>query len=71
MKLFDYANKEVKLINQTTGEEVRKGDTITTFRGEEQICRYINPPHKSSSVGHVNNFYASVFNLKFVRVDEK
>lgn len=66
MKLFDYLDRPVKLVNRTTGEEVKLGDEITTFRGDTQRCKWIEPPHKPAASGKVNNYYASVFNLEFV-----
>ena len=69
MKLYNFRNKEVKLIDQATGKEVKIGDDIISFRGEHHTLRSMRPPHKSSSVGFVNDYYASVFNLKFEEVD--
>ena len=64
----NYRDKEVKLVNITTGQEVKIGDTVTDFRGETATVEYMNPPHKSSSSGFVNNFYASVYDCKFVEL---
>ena len=64
----NYRDKEVKLINRTTGKEVKIGDTVTDFRGETATVKYVRPPHKSSSNGFVNNFYASVYDCKFVEI---
>lgn len=65
----NYRNKEVKLVHIETGVEFKKGDKVTTFRGEEAIIRDLYPPHKSSASGRVNGYYASVYNLKYVEVE--
>jgi hypothetical protein len=64
----NWRDKEVKLINRTTSEEVKIGDIVTDFRGETAKVKYMNPPHKSSSNGFVNNYYASVYDCKFVEL---
>lgn len=64
----NYRNKEVKLVCSTTGKQLFIGDSITSFRGEKTTINSMRPPHKSSSVGFVNSFYASVFNIKFVEL---
>ena len=64
----NYRNKEVKLVCADTGKQLFIGDPITSFRGEETTIKNMRPPHKSSSVGFVNSFYASVFKTKFVEL---
>lgn len=64
----NWRDKKVKLINRTTGEEVKIGDTVTSFRGKKAKVKYMNPPHKSSSSGYVNNYYASVYDCEFVEL---
>lgn len=64
----NYNGKEVKLVCESTGVEKSIGDTVLSFRGELATIKSMNPPHKSSSSGFVNNFYAHVYNLKFVEV---
>jgi hypothetical protein len=64
----NYKGNPVKLVDATTGKEVKPGDEITTFRGEVDIYRYAQPPHKESASGKVNDYYASVYNLKFVKI---
>lgn len=66
----NWRNKEVQLINEKTGEVVNKGDIIVTFRGERSILREAYPPHKPSASGRVNGYYASVWGLKFVELDQ-
>jgi hypothetical protein len=66
----NWRNKEVQLVNETTGVRVSTGDTITSFRGQQSIVRDVEPPHKPSASGRVNGYYASVWGLKFVELDE-
>lgn len=66
----NWRNKEVQLIEELTGKVINKGDTIFTFRGEESIVRDVYPPHKPSASGRVNGYYASVWGLKFVELEE-
>ena len=66
----NYRNKEVKLENVLTGLTVKVGDKVTSFRGEVEVVRFIKPPHKASSSGFVNNFYAGVYNCKFVEIEK-
>jgi len=68
--MTNYRNKEVKLVHVPTGKSLTFGDTITDFRGETTTISSMNPPHKSSSVGFVNNFYASVYFCEYVEIDE-
>lgn len=73
MKLYNWRNKEVKLVNRLTGEEVRKGDTIYFSKhgnsaGQSATLESIEPPHKPSASGKVNYYYASVFDLEFVEI---
>ena len=64
----NYRDKEVKLVNTNTGKEVKIGDTVTDFRGETTTVKHVQPPHKSNASGYVNDYYASVYNCKFVEV---
>lgn len=67
MKSVGYDGIVFELVDKN-GEPVNTGDTITTFRGETAILESARAPHKPSSVGHVNNFYASVYGLKWIEV---
>ena len=69
-KLVNYRNMPVKLVHVPTGKSLTFGDTITDFRGETTTISSMNPPHKSSSAGFVNNFYASVYFCEYVEIDE-
>ena len=67
--MVNYRNKEVKLIDVNTGNEVNIGDKLVDFRGGESEARYFEPPHKASSSGKVNGYYASVYGLKYVEIN--
>ena len=64
----NYNGKEVRLVCEKTGVEKSIGDTVLSFRGEQSVITSMAPPHKSSAVGYVNNFYANVYNCKYVEV---
>lgn len=64
--MLDYRGKQVKLVNKSTGIEVKKGDEVTSFRNEKTTVRSIEPPHKSSATGKINGFYTTVYNCIFV-----
>jgi len=61
-----------KLINKNTGIEVKKGDTLTNFRGETSIFKSFQEPHKPSSTGKVytegglGGKYPSVYDLVII-----
>lgn len=42
-----------KLINEQTGIEIKVGDKVVSFRGEEYILQSFREPHKPSSTGRV------------------
>jgi|LakMenE01Jun11ns_1017448.scaffolds.fasta_scaffold9959586_22 hypothetical protein len=63
-----YDNKQFKLINKDTGIEVNEGDDIVSFRGVATKVNYVQAPHKPSSSGKVNGYYASVYNLKWEEI---
>ena len=64
----NYNGKEVKLVCLSTGDEKNIGDEVMSFRGDLATITSMNPPHKSSASGYVNNFYAGVYNLTFVEL---
>lgn len=64
----NYNGKEVKLVCASTGVEKGIGDEVLSFRGDLATIESMRPPHKSSASGYVNNFYAGVYNLKFVEL---
>jgi hypothetical protein len=59
-----------KLINEKDGSEVKIGDKVVSFRGEETIVMHKHPPHKPSSSGHITTglgyHYVSVYGTKWV-----
>ena len=69
-KLVNYRNMPVRLVHTATGESLTFGDVITDFRGETTTISSMRPPHKSSSAGFVNNYYASVYGCEWVEIDE-
>jgi succinyl-CoA synthetase beta subunit len=50
------------------GNPVSKGDAITDFRGEACTLDSAEIPRHAASTGRVNNFFPSVFGLKWVVV---
>jgi hypothetical protein len=44
----------MKLIHKATGIEVKIGDRVKDFRGEDMTITYFQPPHKPSSQGLVS-----------------
>jgi len=43
----------MQLIHEKTRLPVKVGDTVTSFRGEETVIRWIEEPHKPASTGRV------------------
>ena len=66
----NYNGKEVKLVCEKTGVEKSIGDTVLSFRGDLVTIGSMQPPHKSSASGYVNNFYANVYNLSLIHISE-
>lgn len=64
----------MKLIYEKTGQEVKVGDKVETFRGETVEVSFFRPPHKPSSEGHVSvkrdggtrEFYVSVIGAEWI-----
>lgn len=67
-KLFNWRNKEVILRDEKTHLRFDIGDVVKTFRGNVETIKYIEPPHKPSASGKVNNYYAGVYGLEFVEI---
>lgn len=61
-----YEDRLFHLIHEGTGEPVCIGERITDFRGDEDVVESARPPHKPEAAGYVNDFYASVFGLKWI-----
>lgn len=68
--LKNYRNMPVRLVHTPTGKQLNFGDEVTCFRGNTTTISSMRPPHKEGSVGFVNNFYASVYDCKYVEIDE-
>lgn len=49
-------------------EPVYDGDHIVDFRGNASVITSAEPPRHAASTGRVNNFFPSVFDLKWVEV---
>ena len=71
------AQKQFKLVDEQTGQELKQGDRVISFRGEAYaLSGWKAPPLYSSSTGRVylrsrdsdsvSEFYPSVINAKFV-----
>lgn len=61
------------------GTHPKHGDIVKCFRGEEHILNGGSAPHNPSSSGHVwvktldgysREYYPSVFDLEWVRIEE-
>ena len=50
------------------GDFMSKGDAITDFRGDSCTLDSAEIPRHAASTGRVNNFFPSVFGLKWVMV---
>jgi hypothetical protein len=46
-----------KLVNETTGREVKKGQVVKSFRGESAIVAGFQPLRSPSSTGRVNVYW--------------
>lgn len=64
----------MKLVYQSTGRQVKEGDNVKTFRGDDcQIVSFVKP-HKSSSTGlvyvrknnSVTGFYPAVIGATWI-----
>ena len=63
-----------KLVDVTDGHEIKEGESVKDFRGEQMVFAKAFPPHKPSSSGRVcvkifdnyREYYPSVINAKFV-----
>ena len=61
------------LVDDKTKKPVNKGGTVTSFRGDRVPVLHIEPPHKTSSSGHVTTtlgrHYPSIYGLHFEERD--
>jgi hypothetical protein len=51
--------------------DVSIGDTVATRRGEQTTIVDARAPHKPASSGFVNNYYAGVYGLVWVLMEEE
>src|ERR1700751_1606864 len=69
---------QTKLIDIKTNNEIKAGDTVTTFRGEKGKLISIEAPRHSGSTGRVYvqlgsryaEFFPTVINAKIVEADD-
>lgn len=64
------------LVHERTGKPVLEGDVVLDFRGDAEIIKGGQPPHKPSSGGFVwtaggRELYPSVFDLKWVQTQKE
>ena len=61
------------LVHKDTSAPVQVGETVKSFRGDEQIVLGGTPPHKPSSSGKVwvenAEYYPDVFGLKWIEAN--
>lgn len=71
----------MRLVYETTGEEVKVGDIVTTFRGKKCEVKYFAPPHKPSSEGKItvqeegctfcSEYYVGVIGAKWIEREDR
>lgn len=71
----------MRLIYEDTGKDVKVGDLVQTFRGDEVVVEHIAKPHSPASTGRVYvsrhdgseaEFFPSVIGAKWIeREDQK
>ena len=62
------ANGKMWMLVDGDGNFMSKGDAITDFRGEAGVIESAEIPRHAASTGRVNNFFPSVFSLRWVVV---
>lgn len=62
------ADGKMWVLVDSDGNFMSKGDAITNFRGETGVIESAEIPRHSASTGRVNNFFPSVFSLRWVVV---
>lgn len=65
----------MKLVHELSGEEIKVGDIVKTFRGEDAVVTHMQPPQHAASSGKVTvrlvgnkletEFFPSVIFAKF------
>lgn len=71
----------MRLVYTATGKEVRVGDRVKTFNGDEVTVTYFRPPHKPSSSGKVsvksdgrdysNEYFVSVIGAEWIEREDR
>lgn len=71
----------MRLVYKATGEEVKVGDVVTTFRGKKCEVKYFREPHKPSSEGKVTvkeegssfcmEYYVSVIGAEWIEREDR
>jgi len=62
------ADGKMWILVDSDGNFMSEGDAITNFRGEASVIESAEIPRHAASTGRVNNFFPSVFSLKWVMV---
>ena len=62
------AEGKMWILVDSDGNFMSKGDAITSFRGEAGVIESAEIPRHAASTGRVNNFFPSVFSLRWVMV---
>jgi hypothetical protein len=62
------ADGKMWILVDSDGNFMSKGDAITSFRGETGVIESAEIPRHPASTGRVNNFFPSVFSLRWVMV---
>jgi hypothetical protein len=57
----------VVLRNEKTGQEIKVGDIVETFRGDKVVVKTIVEPNATSESGYVYVTYSDVKEFEFTR----
>lgn len=71
----------MRLVYKGTDKEVKVGDIVTDFRGEDSIVSYFAEPNKPSSEGKITvkrteddfgrEYYVSCFGLEWIEREDR
>jgi hypothetical protein len=65
----------MKLVHNSTGEEVKVGDKVTSFRGEVEKVTFFREPRSAASQGHIvtkaGEYYCSVYDCKWIEREDR
>jgi len=59
-----------RLVTENDMQPVSLNDPIENFRGEPDVLKNATCPRHGGSTGRVNNYYPSVYGLKWVEVSD-